>query len=182
LGEILKLQWDEVDFQHNALRLRDSKTKTTSGAASSIKSIPLNPPAIEVLSNLPRIDGNPFVIVGKIDGHSMVNINKPWRAIRSKAGLENLRIHDLRHAFASIGATMGMSLPIIGKLLGHTQAATTQRYAHLSDDPLQKATALIGEHIRSAMNVRDANIFDSKSTVSSESLSSDESEKVQEIG
>ena len=71
--------------------------------------------------------------------------------IRANAGLDTLRIHDLRHAFASVGASMGMSLPVIGKLLGHTQAVTTQRYAHLSDDPLQKATALIGKHIQAAM-------------------------------
>ncbi|MBF0400827.1 MAG: tyrosine-type recombinase/integrase [Magnetococcales bacterium] len=151
LGEILSLRWDEVDFQHGALRLSDSKTATTTGTASGAKAIPLNPPALELLSSLPRIEGNPHVIVGKIEGHAMVNINKPWRAIRANAGLETLRIHDLRHAFASVGASMGMSLPVIGKLLGHTQAATTQRYAHLSDDPLQKATALIGEHIAAAM-------------------------------
>ena len=148
LGEILKLRWDEVDFQHGALRLSDSKT----GA----KSITLNPPALELLSKLPRVEGNPHVIVGKIDGHSMVNINKPWRAIRAVAGLDTLRIHDLRHAFASVGATMGMSLPIIGKLLGHTQAATTNRYAHLSHDPLKKATTLIGEHIQAAMQGQDS--------------------------
>ncbi|MEO5334664.1 MAG: site-specific integrase [Magnetococcus sp. YQC-5] len=146
LGEILSLRWDEVDFPNRAIRLGDSKT----GA----KSIPLNPPALEVLSTLPRIEGNPFVIVGRIEGHSMVNINKPWHAIRAAAGLDTLRIHDLRHAFASVGAIMGMSLPVIGKLLGHTQTATTQRYAHLNDDPLQKATTLIGQHIAAALEGR----------------------------
>ncbi|MBF0154644.1 MAG: tyrosine-type recombinase/integrase [Magnetococcales bacterium] len=143
LGEILSLKWEEVNFQNGSLRLADSKT----GA----KSIPLNPPALELLSKLPRIEGNPFVIVGRIDGHSMVNINKPWRSIRAAAGLDTLRIHDLRHAFASVGATMGMSLPVIGKLLGHTQAATTERYAHLSDDPLKKATDQIGSYIMNAL-------------------------------
>ena len=149
LGEILSLRWNEVDFQHGVLRLGDSKT----GA----KPIPLNAPALALLSTLSRIEGNPFVIVGKIEGHCMVNISKPWRAIRANAGLETLRIHDLRHAFASVGASMGMSLPVIGKLLGHTQAATTARYAHLSDDPLQKATALIGAHINAAMQGNGTN-------------------------
>ena len=157
LGEILSLRWDEIDFQHGALRLSDSKTATTTGTASGVKAIPLNPPALELLSSLPRVEGNPHVIVGKIEGHAMVNINKPWRAIRAVAGLDTLRIHDLRHAFASVGATMGMSLPVIGKLLGHTQSATTARYAHLSDDPLQKATALIGAHIQAAMQGRETN-------------------------
>ncbi|MBF0214715.1 MAG: tyrosine-type recombinase/integrase [Magnetococcales bacterium] len=143
LNEILKLRWDEVDFQHGALRLGDSKT----GA----KSIDMNPPALELLAGIPRQEGNPFVICGKIEGHSMVNINKAWRVIKAKAGLDALRIHDLRHAFASVGATMGMSLPVIGKLLGHSQAATTARYAHLSSDPLKKATATIGAHIAAAL-------------------------------
>lgn len=146
LNEILTLEWAAVDFQYGALRLSDSKT----GA----KAIPLNPPAMDLLSNLPRIEGNPHVICGRIAGHSMVNINKPWLAIRAAAGLNTLRLHDLRHAFASVGATMGMSLPIIGKLLGHTHATTTQRYAHLSDDPLKKATNQIGNHIQAAMDSR----------------------------
>ncbi|WP_130472111.1 site-specific integrase [Candidatus Magnetaquicoccus inordinatus] len=143
LSEILTLTWGEVDFQYGVLRLADSKT----GA----KNIPLNPPALELLATLPRIEDNPHVIVGKVSGHAMVNINRAWRAIREAAGMPTLRIHDLRHAYASIGASMGMSLPVIGKLLGHTQAATTQRYAHLSDDPLKKATRMIGEHIHAAM-------------------------------
>ncbi|MBF0311663.1 MAG: tyrosine-type recombinase/integrase, partial [Magnetococcales bacterium] len=139
LNEILTLRWEEVDFQHGALRLADSKT----GA----KAIPLNPPALELLARLPRQEGNPFVICGRIEGQSMTNINKTWRVVKGNAGLETLRIHDLRHAFASVGATMGLSLPVIGKLLGHTQSATTARYAHLSNDPLMKATQQIGSHI-----------------------------------
>ncbi|MBF0183721.1 MAG: tyrosine-type recombinase/integrase [Magnetococcales bacterium] len=143
LGEIRTLRWEDVDLQRAVLRLPDSKT----GA----KSITLNPPAMELLSSLPRAEGNPFVIVGKVNGHCMVNINKPWRAIREAAELPTLRVHDLRHVFASIGVGMGMGLPIVGKLLGHTQAATTARYAHLASDPLQRASAQIGEHLKAAM-------------------------------
>ncbi|MBF0184680.1 MAG: tyrosine-type recombinase/integrase [Magnetococcales bacterium] len=143
LNEILTLKWAEVDFQSGALRLSDSKT----GA----KSVALNPPALELLATIPRLEGNDHVIAGKIAGHSMVNINRSWRAIREAAGMPTLRIHDLRHAYASVGASMGMSLPVIGKLLGHTQTQTTARYAHLSDDPLKKATRMIGERIQAAM-------------------------------
>ncbi|WP_130472886.1 tyrosine-type recombinase/integrase, partial [Candidatus Magnetaquicoccus inordinatus] len=149
VSEILTLEWSQVDFQYGVLRLADSKT----GA----KSIALNPPALELLATLPKIEGNPYVTPGKSNGQHLVNLYKVWYGIREAAGMPTLRIHDLRHAYASIGASMGMSLPVIGKLLGHTQASTTQRYAHLSDDPLQKATSLIGAHIAAAMQGRETN-------------------------
>ncbi len=77
-----------------------------------------------------------------------MNLRKPWARIRTKAGLDDLRLHDLRHSFASVGAGLGVSLPIIGKMLGHTQAATTQRYAHLAADPVKAATDKIGEMMK----------------------------------
>src|SRR5207253_9979245 len=83
-------------------------------------------------SELPRLNGNPHVIVGQKAGAALVNLEKPWQAIRKTAGLDGVRLHDLRHAFASVAASSGMGLPIIGKMLGHTQAATTHRYAHLA--------------------------------------------------
>src|SRR4051794_19063489 len=81
----------------------------------------------------------------------MVNLEKPWRALRSKAGLSDVRLHDLRHAFASVAASSGMGLPIIGKMLGHTQAATTHRYAHLASDPVKAAAAAVAGKIAAAM-------------------------------
>jgi site-specific recombinase XerD len=81
-----------------------------------------------------------------------VELQKPWRRIRAKANLTDVRIHDLRHNFASVGAGAGMSLPMIGKLLGHTQASTTQRYAHLAVDPVRAASNLIGAEITAVMN------------------------------
>ena len=131
LNEILSLEWSWVDFNARCLRLPDSKT----GA----KTIYLNPPALQVLADLPRMDGNPFVICGERKGAHLVNLQKPWTAIRSAAGLADVRIHDLRHSFASIAVASGMSLPLIGALLGHSQPSTTARYAHLSEDPLHKA-------------------------------------------
>jgi integrase len=104
-----------------------------------------------VLSGLPRLGGNPHVIVGARNGAALVNLEKPWRAIRKEAGLDDLRLHDLRHAFASVAASSGMGLPIIGKMLGHTQAATTARYAHLASDPVKAAAATVASKIAAAM-------------------------------
>ncbi len=108
-------------------------------------------PEAEVYFNVPRIDGNPFVICGQKDRAHLVNLQKPWARIRKSAGLEDVRIHDLRHSFASTAAAGGLSLPIIGKLLGHTQATTTERYAHLAADPLRAANEAIGQRIAAAM-------------------------------
>jgi integrase len=148
LREILTLQWKYVDLAAGALRLPESKT----GA----KLIQLNAAAINLLRAMPRLANNPYVIAGKNPGASLVNLQKAWRRIRAKAGLEDVRIHDLRHNFASVGAGAGMSLPMIGKLLGHTQASTTQRYAHLAADPVRAASNLIGTKIAAVMNGKKA--------------------------
>ena len=141
LNEILTLKWSQVDFEARLLRLSDSKTGE--------KTIVLSEPAIEVLLSLPRMAENPFVIYGRKEGTHLVNLQKPWRRIRAEAGLEDVRIHDLRHSFASIAAANGMSLPMIGSLLGHSQAQTTQRYAHLADDPRHEAANIITKEIAS---------------------------------
>ena len=104
-----------------------------------------------MLADLPRVEGNPYVIVGQVAGARLVNLEKPWRAIRKAAGLNDVRLHDLRHAFASVAASSGMGLPIIGKMLGHTQAATTHRYAHLASDPVKAAAATVAGKIADAM-------------------------------
>ena len=118
--------WEYVDLEANELRLRDSKT----GA----RMVPLSNAAVTVLSALPRPEDNPWVIVGKNPGAHLTDLQEPWRRIRARAGLDNVRIHDLRHIFASMALALGESLPMIGKLLGHTQVQTTARYAHLAND------------------------------------------------
>lgn len=143
LSEILTLKWEYVDVKGAALRLPDSKTGQ--------KTIYLNPPALEVLVALPQLHRNPHVICGDRPGAHLVNIQKPWRRIRSAAGLEDVRIHDLRHSFASVAAASGQSLFVIGSLLGHSQPQTTSRYAHLSADPLRAANDAVGHRIASAM-------------------------------
>jgi integrase len=143
-GEILGLRWEHVNFEAGRLELPDSKT----GA----KFIYLPPAALQLLQELPRVEGNPHVIVGGKPGAALVNLREPWVAIRQAADLGDLRIHDLRHSFASVGAAGGMSLPIIGALLGHKETATTARYAHLSDDPLRSAANTIGSKIADALD------------------------------
>jgi integrase len=142
-GEILSLRWDWVDMEGGRLNLPDSKTGE--------KTVPLGAAALAALCAIPRVEGNPHVIPGGKPGASLVNLKDPWSVMREAAGIEDVRIHDLRHSFASVGAAGGLSLPIIGAILGHTQASTTQRYAHLSNDPLRAAATQIGDQIVAAM-------------------------------
>ena len=141
LSEIQTLKWDYI--RGNRIHLPDSKT----GA----KTIPLNEPALEVLADAKRVEGNPYVIVGAGEGMHLTDLQKPWRRVRKSAGLDDVRIHDLRHTFASEAVMSGESLPMVGKILGHTQAQTTARYAHLADDPLQDASERVAASLKQAM-------------------------------
>ncbi len=143
-GEIVNLRWDHVDFEHECLRLPDSKT----GA----KIVYLNAPARALLQELPRLADNPRVIPGMRAESASAAIENVWARVRVAAGLIGVRLHDLRHSFASVGAAGGLSLPIIGALLGHKHAATTARYAHLSADPLRAANDAVGARIAAAMS------------------------------
>jgi integrase len=103
------------------------------------------------LDRTDRPEGNPFVIVGQRKGRHLVNLQKPWRRIRAAASLPDVRIHDLRHSFASVAASRGGSLPLIGRLLGHTQAQTTARYAHLAADRVRQLNDSTGEALAAAL-------------------------------
>ncbi len=142
LREILNLTWPEVDLERGLLFLADSKT----GA----RTVVLNQVAMEILRC--QDQSGQYVFPSEFSDAPRADLNKPWRAIRRHAGAEDLRLHDLRHSFASVGAGAGMGLPIVGALLGHKQAATTQRYAHLDTSPLRQASDEIGAKIANAMN------------------------------
>lgn len=140
-SEILSLRWEDVDLAAGELRLADSKT----GA----RCVSLSPEAAEVLANVPRVVGNPWVIPGKVPGKHMRNLSDPWEIIRERAGLRDVRLHDLRHSFASRALALGESLPAIGKLLGHARVETTARYAHPARDSVKEAALLVSESIAS---------------------------------
>lgn len=129
LGEIQTLKWEYIT--PTGMELPDTKT----GA----RRIPLPPVAREVLHNLPRLGDNSYVIAGKLPGKYATDLQHPWRRIREKAKLPDVRIHDLRHTYASNAVSSGMPIQMVGRLLGHSQIQTTMRYAHLADDPVQKA-------------------------------------------
>ncbi len=138
-SEILALRWADVDLESGELRLPDSKT----GA----RLVPLSQAATEVLSNLPRIPGNPWVIPGRKPGAPLRNLQYPWEIVRARAGLDDVRIHDLRHSFASRALALGESLSMIGKLLGHRRLRTTARYAHLARDSVNASSARVAGSI-----------------------------------
>lgn len=143
LGEWLGARWEWVDLERGELRLPDSK--------AGAKVIHLNAPAREVLAGLPRVAGNPHVIVGARRGAALVNAEKPWRRVRKAALLRDVRLHDLRHSHASVAVAGNLSLPLVGALLGHSQPATTARYAHLAADPVKAASELVGQRLADAM-------------------------------
>ncbi len=141
LSEIQFAKWSYV--QGKSLCLPDSKT----GA----RRIPLSTQALEVLVSLPNLPDNDYLIVGDIPGQPITDLQKPWRRIRARAGFDSLRIHDLRHSFASNALQQGVDLFTVGKLLGHSQMQTTMRYAHIADGALQKAVNTLGEALQIAM-------------------------------
>jgi integrase len=141
LREILHLRWEYVDIERGCLFLPDSK--------SGRKTVILNAPALAVLNALER--AGPYVVPGDDPEQPRHDLKRPWDAVTKRAGLTGVRLHDLRHTYASFGAGGGLGLPIIGRLLGHAQAATTARYAHLDNDPLRRASEAIAGRIAAAL-------------------------------
>ena len=138
VGEILSLRWEDVDTETRCLRLPDSKT----GA----KEIPLGHAAYELVLSLNHGESD-YVIPGRCADAPLVNLNKAWRRIRARAGLGDVRLHDLRRTAASAGASIGLSLETVGQLLGHAQVATTKRYAFLFDDAKREAAELLSARL-----------------------------------
>ena len=145
LGEIQTLKWSYI--RGNRVEFPDSKT--------GYKRLPLNAAAMDILNQIPKQDGNPYVICGEKEGAHIVNLQKSWRRIRKKAGLDDLRIHDLRHTFASQAVMNGTPLAMVSKLLGHSKITTTMRYAHLADSELLEASEGIGCLLYTSPSPRD---------------------------
>ena len=149
MSEIRDLRWEHVTADE--IELPDAKTGS--------RAVPLSPEARAVLASIPRERGNPFVFPGRFPGTHRVDLQRPWKILRGRAGLDDVRIHDLRHSFASRALALGESLTMIGKLLGHTQVQTTARYAHLARNSIQSAAARIADSIGDSLadggDVRD---------------------------
>jgi integrase len=148
LSEVLTLQWGQIDWDRGIARLPDSKT----GA----KNLHLPSPALSVLAALPRFENNPFVLPGDKPGMHFIGVQKPWQRVRALAGLPNLRIHDLRHAFASLAVANDEALYLVGAVLGHRNVVTTARYAHLSDDPVKEVANRTAERIAAMLSGTEA--------------------------
>ena len=145
-SEISACEWDWIDWDRRMIALPDSKT----GA----KPLFLSTEAVAILRSqkiTSRDNTSKYVFPGKKIGQSIVNLSKPWRLICEEADLDDFRIHDLRHTAASIAVGQGIALPIIGRLLGHTQTQTTARYAHVDADPALKAVDAIGRIVGRAI-------------------------------
>ena len=138
-NEILTLRWEDVHLEAHELRLADSKTGP--------RTVSLSAEAAEVLAALDRVPANPWVIPGTKQGQRLSSIFEPWRRVRARAGLDDVRIHDLRHSYASRALALGESLPVIAKLLGHAQIQTTARYTHLTRDAVKDAATRVAEDI-----------------------------------
>ena len=137
--EIVTLRWDDIDRTSGEIRIRDGKT----GA----RRVPLTPAVERVLAGIERIENNPWVIAGQNPGDHLKNLDQIWMRLRARAGLEDVRIHDARHSFASRALAIGESLPTIGRLLGHRRVTTTARYAHLARDTERASAVKVGGSI-----------------------------------
>ncbi len=132
LNEVLTVQWGDLHLEDGYLYLKDSKV--------GVRAIPLSDKGKEIFASLQRQDGNPYIFCGKLLGKPLNNINRTWRKVRTLAGIPDVRIHDLRHSFASFALKQGVDLYTVSKLLGHKNIATTTRYAHLELEHLKEAT------------------------------------------
>ncbi len=134
-GEVLTLRWENVNIEHGTLVLPDSKTGR--------REIVLAAPAVQLLKGASRKSASPWLVPGRNPAKHLSSLGGPWERLRVSAGIPDVHIHDLRHTFASTAVGLGLGLPILGGLLGHTQMATTQRYAHLDLDPRREAAEAI---------------------------------------
>ncbi len=148
LSEMLSMKWDYIDFSLRVAFLPDSKTGQ--------KTVYFSDAAVSVIRSVKRVDGNPYVFAGRFGRGYLHRMSHLWLDVRRRAGVADLRLHDLRHGYASAGVGMGESLSLVGQLLGHTQTQTTARYAHLAMSPLLSSTDRIGERIVESLGISRA--------------------------
>ena len=143
-GEVLNATWDQFDLEKGMWTKPSHLTKQ-----KKKEHLPLSPKAVELLHTIKEMNttNSPFLFPGKVAGQPIREVKTFWKTVLRLAKIENVRIHDLRHTHASHLVSSGLSLSIVGKLLGHTQASTTQRYAHLADEPLRDAVTFFGDKI-----------------------------------
>jgi len=149
-GEVLSATWDQFDLEIGTWTKPSSHTKQ-----KREHRVPLSAPVRQLLAEMREAANNrhahwqppeasPYLFPARSGDGSMADLKSSWTAICRTANLQGLRLHDLRHTYASVLAGAGFSLPLIGALLGHTQSQTTARYSHLADDPLRAATERAG--------------------------------------
>jgi integrase len=139
-NEITHAKWEHVDWQRRTLLVPVAKS-------GKPRTIALNGAAIALLQSVPRVRGNEYIFPSPFSGHPFASLFSPWNRIRRRAGLADLRLHDLRHSFASFLVNHGVSLYVVQGLLGHTQARMTQRYAHLASQTLLDAAEVVSSVI-----------------------------------
>lgn len=145
---LLKLRWEDLDMERGIAKLPDAKRGP--------RAMYLSAPGLEVVFSLPRSPGHDWVIEAQQTGHRMTTLRRPWERVCAVAKLSGVRLHDLRHSLEAITASGGDSLLIVGALLGHRRAASTERYAHLSADPVRAAAERVGAAIESPLEGRSA--------------------------
>ncbi len=150
-NEVLHARWDQFDLDSGVWKKPAHTTKQ-----KKFEHLPLSAQTIELLMLMQDLSTSEFLFPGRVQGKPVCTIKKAWITIRNMAKLPDVRIHDLRHTYASHLVSSGMSLSIVGKLLGHTQAATTQRYAHLADESLRQATTLFSDKLKKITTVDES--------------------------
>lgn len=142
-SEVLGMRWSEIDFESGTWTKPPSRTKQRRSHR-----VPLTRTAIEVLNALRNAPQGEFVFPSTGGSGHLTDVKKQWAVICAEADIQGCRIHDLRHSFASVLASKGVGLTIIGALLGHSQTSTTSRYAHLYDEPLRDAADLVSQRLK----------------------------------